>query len=209
MKIDHIIQYLPLLITPFFLMWCHNWLISSVEQIDQQLATAREGKEKVAVSLAVFIGILLLMLFITPSLQYIFFNGYGIFALGFSLASSFLIIRFFLSALLKEIKCQPLFFKLFINQNFWLSLFFIIATELLILYWLKEINIYVQEELTIFVIGYAALISISGIFLAIPKRKILRQEWRLILVAIIDPIIVVVFSIIFLQMVLYAFYNIL
>ncbi len=206
MKIEHIIQYLPLLLTPFFLMWCHNWLISSIKQIDQQLATAREGK--VAISLTVFIGILLLMLFITPSLQDIFLNEYGLLAIGFSLSSSFLIIRFFLSTL-KEIKCQPLFFKLFINQNFWLSLFFIIATELSILYWIKEINIYVQEQMIIFVIGYVILISISGIFLAIPKRKILRQEWRLILIAIIDPIIIVVFSLIFLQMVLYAIYKIL
>ncbi|MCK5523516.1 MAG: hypothetical protein KAI83_10325 [Thiomargarita sp.] len=206
MKIEHIIQYLPLLLTPFFLMWCHNWLISSIEQIDQQLATAREGK--VAISLTVFIGILLLMLFITPSLQDIFLNEYGLLAIGFSLSSSFLIIRFFLSTL-KEIKCQPLFFKLFINQNFWLSLFFIIATELSILYWIKEINIYVQEQMIIFVIGYVILISISGIFLGIPKRKMLRQEWRLILITIIDPIIIVVFSLIFLQMVLYAIYKIL
>jgi hypothetical protein len=206
MKIEHIIQYLPLLLIPFFLMWCHNWLISSIEQIEQQLASAREGK--VAISLTVFIGILLLMLFITPSLQDIFLNEYGLLAIGFSLSSSFLIIRFFLSTL-KEIKCQPLFFKLFINQNFWSSLFFIIATELSILYWIKEINIYVQEQMTLFVIGYVILISISGIFLAIPKRKMLRQEWRLILIAIIDPIIIVGFSLIFLQMVLYAIYKIL
>ncbi len=206
MKIEHIIQYLPLLLIPFFLMWCHNLLISSIEQIDQQLATARESK--IAVSLIVFIGILLLMLFITPSLQDIFLNDYGLLAIGFSLFSSFLIIHFFITAL-KEIKCQPLFLKLFINQNFWVSLFFIIATELSILYWLKEINIYVQEQMTLFVIGYVILISISGIFLAIPKRKMLRQEWRLILIAIIDPIIIVVFSLIFLQMVLYAIYKIL
>ena len=206
MKIDHtaIIQFSALLfIVPFLLMWCHNWLVSHIDQIDQHLAPARS--KKMAASLAVFIGTVLLMLFLAP-FQHIFFNGYGLFALVFSLATSFLIIRIFLSALLKEIKCQPLFLKWFISQNFWLSIFFMSATELLVLYWLKEINIYIQDQFIFFVIGYSVLISIGGIFLGRTNRQ---MEWRLTVVTIIDPIIVVFFAGIFLQMILYMFYKIL
>jgi hypothetical protein len=205
MKIDHtaIIQFSTLFIVPFLLMCCHNWLVSHIDKIDQHLAPAHS--KKMAVSLAVFIGTVLLMLFLAP-FQHIFFNGYGLFVLVFSLATSFLIIRIFLSALLKEIKCQSLFLKLFINQNFWLCIFFMIATELLVLYWLKDIDIYIQDQFIFFVIGYAVLISIGGIFLGRTNR---HKEWRLTVVTIIDPIIVVFFAGIFLQMILYMFYNIL
>jgi hypothetical protein len=205
MKIDHtaIIQFSTLFIVPFLLMWCHNWLVSHIDKIDQHLAPTRS--KKMAVSLAVFIGTVLLMLFLAP-IQHIFLNGYGLFVLAFSLATSFLIIRIFLSALLKEIKCQPLFFKLFINQNFWLGIFFMIATELLVLYWLKDISIYIQDQFIFFMIGYKVLISIGGIFLGRTNRQ---MEWRLTVVTIIDPIIVVFFAGIFLQMTLYMFYNIL
>ncbi len=193
---------------PILLMWCHNWLISHIEQVNQQLATARETKAQIAVSLGLFIGTVLLMLFLAPSLSHLW-RGYGLLAIGFTLISSFLIMRFFLIRLLKEMRCQRFFFKLFINQYFLLTLFFMIATELLVLYWLKEITIYVQEQFLNFVIGYTLLMITGSIFLNFPKQKgpFLKEQWHLTVITIIDPIIVISFSVILLSVLLNLFYQ--
>lgn len=206
------IQYAVFVFVSILLMWTHNWLLNPVKSFNQQLATARDAKEKIAVSLALFIGTVLLMLFLAPSLQSLF-NGYGALAIGFTLVSSFLIIRFFLSSLLKEMRYQRLFFRFFINPNFWLAIFFIIGTELLILYWLKEIDLDIQEKSLGLVIGYSILIILCGIFLGFlflkPSKQILREseKWRLSVVAIIDPIIVVFWAVFLLQIVLGVFYS--
>lgn len=193
---------------PILLMWYHNWLISHIEQVNQQLATAREAKTQIKVSLALFIGTVLLMLFIAPSFSHLS-RGYGLLAIVFTLISSFLIIRFFLSKLLKEMRCQRLFFKLFINQYFLLTLFFMIATELLVLYWLKDITTYVQEQFLNFVIGYALLMITASLFLNFPKQKgpFLKPQWHLTMLTIIDPIIIISFSVILLQSLLYLFHQ--
>ncbi|OQY43722.1 MAG: hypothetical protein DRR08_21780 [Candidatus Parabeggiatoa sp. nov. 2] len=206
MNIDYneLIQYAVLFTIPFLLMWCHNWLISHAElKVDQQLTTERYIKEKIGVSLALFIGTVLLMLFLAPSLQDLF-NGYGLFAIGFALISSFLIVRFFMSALLKQMRGRPIFFKFLINKNLLVAVFFIIATELLVLYWLKELNTYFRDQFVIFVIGYSVLITLGGIFLSLPKQKgqILHAEWRDNVVTIIDPLIVMFFATILVKIIL-------
>jgi len=210
MNIDYhqIVQYMVLFSVPFLLIWCHNWLHNHVEQeINQELA-GRKAKEQIAVSLALFIGTIVLMLFFAPSLPDIF-NKYGLFAIAFALISSFLTSRFFLPAQLKEMINQPIFFKVLIYKNFLMTVLLMVATELLVLYWLKEVNIYAQEQFVAFVIGYSVLITMSGIFLGFPKQKghILHDEWQLTLITIIDPIIIVFFAgilvKIFLDMILY------
>jgi len=209
-KIEHheIMHYAIFFIVPVLLIWYHNWLISHIKQVNQQLATAHEAKAQIAVSLGLFICTVLLMLFLAPSLPHLW-SDYGLLAIGFTLISSLLIMRFFLSRLLKEMRCQRLFFKLFINQYFLLTLFFMIATELLVLYWLKESTIYVQDQFLQFVMGYALLMITGSIFLNVPKQKgpFLKQEWRLTVVAIIDPIIVISFSVILLYVLLNLFYQ--
>jgi hypothetical protein len=190
------------LIILVLLIGIHNWLISSIEQINQQLITA--DKSLMPISFALFLGTVLLMLLLAPSLGE-FFNGYGLLAISFSLVSSFLIIRFFFSSLLREIRYQTLWFKFFINPNLFLAIFFIIATELLVLYWLKEVDIYIQQTFLIFVSGYAMLIILSGFFLGFPKRQF--DDWRLSIIVIIDPIIVVFFAVFLLQIVLSVFYK--
>ncbi|EDN65778.1 membrane protein [Beggiatoa sp. PS] len=97
MKIDYnqIIQYTVLFLIPFLLIVCHNWLISLIKQeSDQQLVATHETKEKIILSLALFIGTMLFMLYLAPSLTHLF-NGYGLFAIGFAFISSFMIILFF------------------------------------------------------------------------------------------------------------------
>ncbi len=192
------IQYT--LIVLVLLMGLHNWLISSIDEIDQQLTTAH--KSLMPVSFALFIGTVLLMLLLAPSLG-VLFNSYGLLAISFSLVSSFLIISFFLSSLLREIRYHTLWFKFFINPNLLLTIFFIIATELLVLYWLKEVDIYIQQTFLGFVSGYTVLIILSGIFLGFQKR----DDWRLNTIVIIDPIIVVFFAVFLLQIVLSVFYK--
>ena len=185
------------LIVLVLLIGSHNWLMSSIEKIEQQLTS---HKSLIPVSLVLFIGTVLLMLLLAVSKL---LNGYGLLAIGFSLVSSFLIIRFFLSSLLREMKYQILWFKFFINPNLLLAILFIIATELLVLYWLKEVDIYIQERFLSFVIGYAVLIILSGIFLSFQKG----DDWRLNIIVIINPIIVVSFAFFILQVLLDVFYN--
>jgi hypothetical protein len=214
MKIDYnqTIQYTILFLFPFLLILYHNWLISHIKpKSDQQLVVIHDTKEKIILSLALFIGTMLFMLYLAPSLSHLFLNGYGLFAIAFAFLSSFLIILFFLSTLLKEIKCQSLFFNFFINRHFWLSLFFIVATELLVLYWLKEIDIYIQDQFLVFLVGYSLNIFGCGIFLGITK-----QSWQTFhknrydfAVAIIDPLIVVFFALCLIQILLKVFYHIL
>lgn len=189
------------LIVFVLLMGLHNWLISSIDQIDQQLTTAH--KSLMPISFALFIGTVLLMLLLAPSLGELF-NGYGLLAISFSFVSSFLIISFFLSSLLREIRYHTLWFKFFINPNLLLSIFFLIATELLVLYWLKEVDIYIQQTFLGFVSGYAVLIILSGFFLGFQKRP---DDWHLSIIVIIDPILVVFFAVFLLQIVLSVFYK--
>ncbi len=185
------------LVVLVLLIGFHNWLISFVEEIGQQLTSQ---KSLIPVSLALFIGTVLLMLSLAASKL---FNGYGLLAIGFSLVSSVLIISFFLSSLLREMKYQILWFKFFINPKLLLAILFIIATELLVLYWLKEVDIYIQQRFLGFVSGYAVLIILSGIFLAYQKG----DNWRLNLIVIINPIIVVFFAFFILQILLTVFYK--
>jgi len=185
------------LIVLILLIGFHNWLINSIEEIGQQLTS---HKSLIPVSLALFIGTVLLMLLLAASKL---LNGYGLLAIGFSLISSLLIIRFFLSSLLREMKYQILWFKFFLNPNLLLAILFIIATELLVLYWLKEVDIYIQERFLGFVSGYAMLIILSGIFLGFKKR----EDWRLNTIVIINPIIVVFLAFLILQILLTVFYK--
>ena len=185
------------LIVLVLLIGFHNWLINSIEEIGQQLTS---HKSLIPVSLALFIGTVLLMLLLAASKL---LNGYGLLAIGFSLISSLLIIRFFLSSLLREMKYQILWFKFFLNPNLLLAILFIIATELLVLYWLKEVDIYIQQRFLGFVSGYAVLIILSGIFLGFQKR----DDWRLNTIVIVNPIIVVFFAFFILQILLTVFYK--
>lgn len=209
MTINHneIIQYTILLIVPFILMLCHNWLISGVKTYDQQLVAIREALIKIGVSLVLFIATVLLMLFLAPKLKFLF-TSYGLFAISFSLISSFLIILTF-HTLLTEMRGSKRIFKFFTNNNLLLTILFIISTELVVLYWLKEIDIYVQAQFFIFVIGYAVLITMAGIFLGFPTQKgqILHDEWRLIIVAVIDPIIIVFIAYLLMKVILNIFYH--
>ncbi|MDM8558097.1 hypothetical protein [Candidatus Parabeggiatoa sp. HSG14] len=209
MKIDFngIIQYAVFFTIPFLLMGVHSWLIRWVEPCTQQLTLAREVKEKIGVSLALFTGTVLFMLSLASSLQLVF-NTYGLLAITFTLISSFFITSFFLS-LLKEIRCQRIFLKFLINRKFLFTLFFILATELLMLYWLKEVNIYVREQFIFFVVGYSVLIVMGGIFLGFPKYNwpIQRNDWYFAIIAVIDPIIVVFFAWILVKILLSVFYN--
>ena len=185
------------LIVLVLLIGFHNWLINSIEEIGQQLTS---HKSLIPVSLALFIGTVLLMLLLAASKL---LNGYGLLAIGFSLISSVLIIRFLLSSLLREMKYQILGIKFFINPKLLLAILFIIATELLVLYWLKEVDIYIQERFLGFVSSYAVLIILSGIFLGFQKR----DDWRLNTIVIVNPIIVVFFAFFILQILLTVFYK--
>jgi hypothetical protein len=214
MKIDYnqTIQYTILFLFPFLLILSHNWLISHIKlKNDQQLVATHEIKEKIILSLVFFISTMLFMLYLAPSLSQLFLNGYGLFAIGFAFISSFLIILFFLSILLKEIKCQLLFLNFFINRPLWLSLFFIVATELLVLYWLKEVDIYIQDQFLVFLVGYSVNIFGCGIFLGTAKHnwQKLRKNRYDFAVAIIDPLIVVFFALCLIQILLKVFYHIL
>jgi hypothetical protein len=203
------IQYTILFMFPFLLMGIHNWLTSHFEpERDQQLIATHETEEQITISLTLFICTVFLMLYLAPSWLDIF-NRYGLFALGSAFAFSFLIVHFFFSTLLKEIKCQALFWPFFLKQNFWFTIFFIVATELLVVYWLKEIDIYVQEPFSIFTIGYSVLIWLAGIFLGITKHNWskLRENGYYFATTIIDPLIVVLFAIFLLQILLNVFYN--
>ncbi|RKZ73992.1 MAG: hypothetical protein DRR19_30485 [Candidatus Parabeggiatoa sp. nov. 1] len=205
---NELIQYAALFIIPIFLMGAHNWLISHLQpKTDQKLVTTHRAAEKMGLSLALFIGTVLLMFFIAPS-AHLMLNVYSGLAIGFALISSFLIIPIFLSSLLKEISRQQLGLKFLYHQHLWLALFFIIATELLVLYWLKEVNNYAQQQFLVFMLGYSALIIMGGFRLAFPKPKRQTQpiEWRLKIVALIDPIIIVCLAYILINILL-KIYN--
>ena len=175
-------------------VWTHNWLYGAIDSYEQELVQ-NKTREKITVSLGLFIGTLLIMLYVAPSH---IFNGYGLLAIGFSLLSSFLIIRFLLLLFLKE----PIFLKFFINPNLLLAIFFIIATNLLVLYWLKEVELYFLDNFFVFETGYFVLIAISGIYLGHPKEK---KQWRLSLLAIVDPMIVVFLAVFLLHVILSVF----
>jgi len=93
-----------------------------------------------------------------------------------------------------------------INQNFLLTAYLIIFTELSFLNWFKEITIYVQTQFLIFVALYSVLIMIVGIYLGIPKnddgKKVLPTQWRWRLVIVLNPMIVVLLAAILVKLVL-------
>jgi hypothetical protein len=94
-----------------------------------------------------------------------------------------------------------------INQNFLLTAYLIIFTELSFLNWFKETRtIYVQTQFSIFVALYSVLIMIVGIYLGIPKndegKKVLPRQWRWRLVILLNPMIVVLLTGILVKLVL-------
>jgi hypothetical protein len=197
-----VIPYIVLLIVPFLLMWCHNLLLSRIEPFNQQLVITGKINKRL-VSLILFIATVGFILFFAPNSQQIFITGYGLFALSFALISSFLIVHYF-QELLKDMRGNKQVFRFLKDKNLILFILFVVGTELVILYWLKEVDIYVQKPFWFFVMGYSVLIAIGNIFLGFSK-KIVREQWRLSVVTIIDPIIVLCFSGLFLKMLLDVF----
>ena len=94
--------------------------------------------------------------------------------------------------------------------NFWLVVLSITAVELLVLYWLKEVHVYVQTQFVFFLVGYSILIVTTNILLSLPASwQMLREEWRTYVAVVIDPIIIVWFALVLVKILLHVFSQLL
>ena len=204
MELNNIIQYAIIFLMALFSIGCHHWIFKSVQSNPFKRSTIYlTPQEQVVVYVGLFVGTVLLMFWIiAPIFQ---FGLDGLIAIGVASISSLFIIST-LKPLLGAMREDKLSYGFVFNQNFLLTAYIIIFTELSFLNWFKEITIYVQTQFLIFVALYSVLIMIVGFYLGIPKnddgKKVLPTQWRWRLVIALNPIIVVLLTGILVKLVL-------
>jgi len=207
LALNSLIKYAILFSIALLLMGCHNWILRDEKANPFKRSvielTAFKRWNLYAVLLMGTVG---LMFWVAPSLQSIFDELMVIFITPIL---SFFIL-YTLKGLLSTMREDKLSFKWFINQDFLLTAYFIILTEFIFLNWFKELTTYVQTQFLVFVLLYSLLILVIGILLGIPEKdgggKRLPANWRLktiiISIIILDPMIVVVWASILVQITL-------
>ena len=210
MELSNII-YIIFLIMALFIIGFRHWLFKSGVQNPFKRSTIDlTPQEQVVIYVGLFGGTVLLMFWIAPILGGLIVPTSksilnGLIAIGVTSISSLFIILT-LKPLLGAMRENNLSSGFFINQNFLLTAYLIIFTELSFLNWFKEITIYVQTQFSIFVALYSVLIMIVGIYLGIPKNdegeKVLPTLWRWRLVIVLNPIIVVLLAGVLVKLVL-------
>ena len=204
MHLDNgIIQYAIAFVFAIILIGCHNWLLGGGKPNPfKRSAMNLSLAERVIFYAVLFIGTVSLMLVITTLSR---FSFDGAIAIGVASISSFFII-FTFNGLLGKMRENKLSLKFLIDQNFLLTAYLIIFTELSFLNWVKEIETYVQKPFLIFILSYAVLIVCIGIFLGIPKKhedkEVKLSDWRFTAVIFLDPLIVGVLISIFVKLTL-------
>ena len=210
MELSNII-YTIFFIMAFFLIGFRHWLFKSgLSNPFRRSTIDLTPQEQVVIYVGLFGGTVLLMFWIAPIL-----GGWivptsesilnGLIAIGVTSISSLFIIST-LKPLLGAMREDKLSLGFFSNQNFLLTAYLIVFTELSFLNWFKEITIYIQTQFSIFVALYSVLIMIVGIYLGIPKndegKKVLPTQWRWRLVILLNPMIVVLLTSILVKLVL-------
>jgi hypothetical protein len=195
MELNNIIQYAILCLIVLFLIHFHNWILKRVALNPfKRSTTDLSAQEQILIYLGLFFGTVLLMFWFAPSSPFILD---GLIAIGMTSISSLLIILMF-KVLLSEMREDKLSYRFILNQNFLLTAYCILFTELSFLNWYKEITIYVQRPFFIFVVLYSGLLMIVGIYLGIPKndeaKKVLPTQWQWRLVIILNPMIVLLLT---------------
>jgi hypothetical protein len=181
-------------------MRIHNGLLVPITLPESLHSLALTPKNKAMVYLVLMIGTLSLMFgwakLSLPSPQQWWIVPLAIVVTW--IASFFLIITFHaLLAAMKRNQCLP--GDLLFQQDFWLTAYLIIFTELSFLYWIKEVTTYFQKPFLGFVISYSILIWIAGILIAqFSKTSENSAKGSYVSIAIIDSLIVVMLSIILL-----------
>ncbi len=203
MELNNIIQYAIIFLMTLFLIGCRNWLFKRGQSNPFKHSTIDlTHQEQVITYVGLFVGTMLLMFWVAPNLRFIL---EGLIAVGVTSISSLFIILT-LKPLLGAMREDKLSYGFILNQNFLLTAYLIIFTELSFLNWFKEITIYVQTPFSTFVALYSVLIMIVGIYLGIPKnnngKKVLPTQWRWRLVIVLNPIIVVLLASILVKLVL-------
>ncbi|EDN67908.1 membrane protein [Beggiatoa sp. PS] len=200
------IKYAILLLVAFFFMACHNWILRGDKNPFKRSVIELTAFKRWSLYVVLLVGTGGLMFWVAPASPFIFDGLIAIFMIPIL---SFFIL-YTLKGLLTTMREDKLLLKLFINQDFLLTVYFIMLTEFIFLNWFKELTTYVQTQFFVFVILYSVLIIVIGILLGIPEKngggKRLPDDWRLksVIIAIIllDPMIVVVWASILVQITL-------
>jgi len=207
MAIDSLIKYSVQLVIVLLLMGCHDWLLSINKANPFKRSVIDLTKFQWITYLGLFFGGTVLSMYVVTEPLQLRLDEWVV--VGVTSVLSFFVLYTF-KTLLTTMRVDKLLFKLLVSQNFLLAAYLIILIELVFLNWFKEISTYVQAQFLVFVILYSLLIIVIGILLGIPKKngggKRLPDDWRLkaviVSIIILDPIIVVVWAGILVQIAL-------
>jgi len=207
MAIDSLIKYSVQLVIVLLLMGCHDWLLSINKANPFKRSVIDLTKFQWITYLGLFFGGTVLSMYVVTEPLQLKLDEWVV--VGVTSVLSFFVLYTF-KTLLTTMRVDKLLFKLLVSQNFLLAAYLIILIELVFLNWFKEISTYVQAQFLVFVILYSLLIIVIGILLGIPKKngggKRLPDDWRLkaviVSIIILDPIIVVVWAGILVQIAL-------
>jgi hypothetical protein len=142
------------------LMRLHNWLMRDVsDALPETLhLMALAPREKAIIYLVLAAGPLLLMFFLTgfsqpPIQQWEVMSM----AVAVTLITSFFLLSTLHSLLDAMKRNKQLFYDLLLQQEFWLSVYLIIFTELSFLNWIKEVTTYFNWSFLLYVVGYTTI----------------------------------------------------
>lgn len=84
---------------------------------------------------------------------------------------------------------------------------FVVSVELSFLYWIKDVKIYFQTPFWQFVLGYSLIIGLIASYLSLTTDQAsFQKNGFFIVLAVLDPIIMILLTILFLQIILTIIY---
>ncbi len=198
-----IIFYVALIALALLFMIVHNSLLATITS-ETLRSLDLTPREKAIVYLVLMGGTLLLMSvcarFSLPSPQQWWIAPLAIIV---TIVASFWLMTTFHALLGSMKQNRQLSYNLLFQQDFWLTAYLIIFTELSFLNWLKEVTTYFQQPFLGFVIGYSIIIWIAGVLISrFSQRSESVAEWSYVWIAVIDSLMVVMLSTVFLYLTL-------
>lgn len=176
-----------------------NYLFKQISEPYPQLLELT-SKKVALLSLLLMSGVVLWMLVLA---SFSFTNSLIILALTVSLMLNFRLVHILHAVLSRMRKYKQLSIYILLTFPIMVMIGFVVSVELSFLYWIKDVEIYFQTPFWQFVLGYSLFIGMIAHYLSLRNNDSLFQKnWRFIILASLDSIIIVLLTVIFLYIIL-------
>jgi len=180
-----------------------NYLFKQVTTVYPQLVELT-NRNKALLYLLLISSVILLMLYLT---HFSLTNNFIVMAIGVAVVLNFWLILTLHSVLTMTRQYKQLVISLLFTLPVILTIGLVVGVELSFLYWIKDVEIYFQTPFWQFVLGYSLIIGLIASYLSLTTDQAsFQKNGFFIVLAVLDPIIMILLTILFLQIILTTIY---